>query len=80
MARHLLPELRDLLADGQKLLLHGEELGDRVCGIVTGYLVWSGSSRPGPQAITLIERMVERQLGPVGRQIVADASTLKARA
>ena len=74
------PELKGLLADGQKLLLHGEELGDRVCGIVTGYLVWSGLVPDGPQAITLIERMVERQLGPIGRQLVADATALKARA
>ncbi len=73
------PELRQLLADGQKILLHGEELGDRVCGIVTGYLVWSGLVPDGPQAITLIERMVERQLGPIGRQLVADATALKAR-
>ena len=73
------PELRALLAEGQKLLLHGEELGDRVCGIVTGYLVWSGLVPDGPQAITLIERMVERQLGPTGRELVADAAALKAR-
>ena len=73
------PELRQLLADGQKILLHGEELGDRVCGIVTGYLVWSGLVPDGPQAITLIERMVERQLGPIGRHLVADATALKAR-
>ncbi len=48
-------------------------------GIVTGYLVWSGLVPDGPQAITLIERMVERQLGPIGRQLVADATALKAR-
>ena len=73
------PEIKELLNGGAKLLLHGEELGDRVCGIVTGYLVWSGLVPDGPQAITLIERMVERQLGPIGRQLVADATALKAR-
>ncbi len=70
------PELRDLLAGGQKVLLHGEELGDRVCGIVTGYLIWAGFVPAPPEAVTLIERMVERQLGPLGRELVAAAAAI----
>lgn len=74
------PELQQMLADGEKVLLHAEELGDRVCGIITGYLVWADLVPESPQAVTLIERMVERQLGPQGRELVAAACSLAARA
>ena len=70
------PELRSMLEAGQKLLLHADVLGDPVCGLVTGYLVWSGLVPRGPEAVTLIERMVKRQLGPYGRELVAVAAGL----
>ena len=69
----LYPELRDLLAAGHKVLIHGEELGDRLCGLVAGYLIWSGLVPEGPQAISLTERLMQRQLGPVGRELVTVA-------
>ena len=62
----LYPELRDLLAKGEKLLVHQEELGDRICGLVAGYLLWAGLVPYGPQAISVIERLTGRQLGPEG--------------
>ncbi|MBA3280656.1 MAG: hypothetical protein H0U29_00330 [Acidimicrobiia bacterium] len=67
------PELRDLLAAQAQVLIHGEELGDRLSGIVAGYLVWSGLLPTGPKAISLTERLVQRQLGPVGRELVTVA-------
>lgn len=70
------PELRELLDQGQKLLLHRDELGDPVCGLVTGYLVWSRLVPETYEAVTLIESMVGRQLGPYGREIVEAASRL----
>ena len=70
------PELRSMLEAGQKLLLHADVLADPVCGLVTGYLVWSGLVPRGPEAVTLIERMVKRQLGPYGRELVAVAAAL----
>jgi hypothetical protein len=70
------PELRSMLEAGQKLLLHADVLGDPVCGLVTGYLVWSGLVPRGPEAVTLIEQMVKRQLGPYGRELVAVAAAL----
>ena len=65
-----------MLEAGQKLLSHADVLGDPVCGLVTGYLVWSGLVPRGPEAVTLIERMVKRQLGPYGRELVAVAASL----
>ena len=73
------PELADLLAGGAKLLIHGEELGDRISGIIAGYLVWTGLVPSGPKAISLTERLVQRQLGPVGRELVTIALGLPPR-
>lgn len=70
---YFFPELHDLLDQGQKLLIHREELGDPVCGLITGYLVWSGMVPESPEAVSLIEHIVKRQLGPYGRELV-DAS------
>ncbi len=70
------PELRSLLDDGKRILLHQEALNDAVCGLVTGYLVWAGLLPQGPEAVTLIEQMVARQLGPYGRELVSAAAAL----
>src|SRR5215211_3178675 len=47
----LYPELRALIGDGKKVLLHGEEVGDRLAGVVGGYIRWSGLVPEGPHAI-----------------------------
>ena len=70
------PELKALLSAGHKVLIHGEELGDRLSGIIAGYLVWTGLMESGPKAISLTERLVQRQLGPVGRELVTIALDL----
>ena len=72
----LLPELKGLIAARHKVLVHGEELGDRISGIVGAYLVWSGLMADGPQAISLTEQLMQRQLGPLGRELVAVALSL----
>ena len=73
MLASLYPELRELIGEGGKILLHGDELGDRISGIIAGYLVWTGMVPTGPEATYLVERLVHRQIGPVGREIVAVA-------
>ena len=65
-------------AAGGKVLVHGEELGDRISGIVAGYLVWSGLVPSGPEATSLTERLLHRQIGPVGRELVAVAVSMAA--
>jgi hypothetical protein len=81
-------DVRDALADlfshldqwtaaGERLLLHQEELGDRVMGVIGGYLIWSGRLPGGPQAIAVVERLIGHQMGPVGRDLVAEAAALK---
>jgi hypothetical protein len=78
--KHLYIELRHLLGGGEKLLMHQEEVGDRVCGLVAGYLLWAGLVPYGPQAISVTERLTGRQLGPLGRELVANADDLRAPA
>jgi hypothetical protein len=72
----LYPELRQMLLAGEKLLLHQDELGDRLCGIVAGYLLWTGAVPAGPHAISVVEQISHRQMGPPGRELVALASEL----
>jgi hypothetical protein len=72
----LYPEIKQLLSAGTRVLMHGEELGDRICGAVAGYLLWDGLVDSGPRTISVVEQITERQLGPVGRGLVAVAATL----
>lgn len=73
----LYPEIEELMAGGGKLVVHQEELGDRVCGTVAGYLLWSGLVESGPQAISVVEQITQRQLGPAGRELVGVAAALR---
>ena len=79
-ARGILGDLyRDLhgrLTAGERMLIHQEELGDRVAGVVAGYLLWSDRLQSGPQAITVLEHMTGHPMGPSGRELVAFASQL----
>jgi hypothetical protein len=70
-------EIETLLGRGEKLLIHQEEVGDRVCGLVAGYLLWAKLVPYGPQAISVTERLTGRQLGPHGRELVAIAEQLR---
>jgi hypothetical protein len=72
----LYPEIKELIGSGAKVLMHGEELGDRICGAVAGYLLWDELIDSGPRAISAIEQITQRQLGPVGRGLVAVAASL----
>jgi len=74
--RALYPEIKGLLAEGTKVLMHGEELGDRICGTVAGYLLWDGLIDSGPRTISAVEQITQRQLGPLGRELVAVAASL----
>ncbi|HEX2274189.1 MAG TPA: hypothetical protein VHG90_09990 [Acidimicrobiales bacterium] len=76
----VLPKLRDWLAAGEKVLMHQEELGDRVQGLAGGYLVFAGLVADPAQAIAIVEQINQRQMGPPGRELVAAAAELAADA
>ncbi|MGO9965570.1 MAG: hypothetical protein ACLPUG_19365 [Acidimicrobiales bacterium] len=67
----LYPALHGWLRSGERVLLHQEELGDCVMGVVAGYLLWSEILPDGPRAITAMEQLLRRQMGTVGRTIVS---------
>jgi hypothetical protein len=71
-------ELDGLIEAGEKLVVHQDELGDRLMGVMAGYLVYTGMVPEGPKAITLVERIVQRQIGPAGRSLVTVAAGLRA--
>ncbi|MEM8922411.1 MAG: hypothetical protein AAGD35_02840 [Actinomycetota bacterium] len=66
-------ELSTLLGGGRKLLLHMEEVGDRMAGFIAGYIRWSAMVPVTFEAIMVVERILGRQMGPVGRNIVTAA-------
>jgi len=68
--------LDEWLGAGDRVLLHQEELGDRVMGVVAGYLLWCHRLPGGSQAIAVTERLVGRQMGPQGRDVVAEVAVL----
>jgi hypothetical protein len=70
------PMIRGWLAAGEKVLVHQEELGDRVQGVMAGYLVWAGMVPSPAQAISIVEQINSRQMGPPGRELVAIAAEL----
>jgi hypothetical protein len=69
-------DLQTWMGEGQRLLLHQEELGDRLMGVVAGYLRWTAMLDTGPQAITVVEQLLGRQMGPPGRELVAVAESI----
>ncbi len=66
--------LQQWLADpGERVLVHHEEFGERLLGVLAGYLLFAfpDAITSGPQATVTIEKIAGRQLGAVGREIVA---------
>jgi hypothetical protein len=76
IAEELYPELAAMIAAGGKVLVHQDELSDRVAGLMAGYLLWSGVVPHAPQATSIVERLLNRVMGPTGRDIVAMAATM----
>ncbi len=64
------------LAVGSRLLVHREEVGDHIGGLMAGYLLWSGLVEGSPEAVVVWEQLVKRRLGPTGRNYVAHALEL----
>ena len=70
----LYPMLQGWLAEGEKVLIHQEQFGDIVAGLLGGYLIFARLVPSGPQAITILEQLTHRPMGPTGRELVALAT------
>jgi len=66
-------DLRAQLAAGDRIVVHHDDLGDRLLGVMGGYLIAAGLVPEAPRATAMVERLVERQMGPSGRELVAVA-------
>jgi len=64
--------IQNWLDDGERVLLHREELGDELMGVVAGFLLWTRRLPSSSQAISVAEHLLHRQMGPAGRRLVAD--------
>ena len=74
--KELYAHLHEWQAGGERLLVHQEELGDRLMGAVGGYLVATHLIGSGSQAIMIMERIAGKQMGPVGRELISVAADL----
>ena len=70
-------ELHDLLGANKKLMIHSEEVGDRILGIMGGYIRWTGMVDDPSQAIIITERIGGRQLDTWARELILNVHTLR---
>jgi len=63
--------IRDHVDKGHRIVVHREELGERISGLMAAYLLWMDLVPDGPRAINVTEQLFERELGPVARELVS---------
>jgi hypothetical protein len=67
----LYPALLGWLQAGDRILIHQDELSERVSGVIAGFLCWCKVIPELPNAIVAVEQLMKRQMGSAGRSIVA---------
>ena len=72
----LYPAMYEWLRSGERVLVHQDELGDRLMGVMAGYIRWSGILPDDPRAIAVVEQILSRQMGSAGRRLVAIVGNL----
>ena len=70
-------ELKELMASNQKVVMHAEEVGDRLLGIIGGYIRWTGMVEDPSQAIIITERIGGRQLDTWARELILNVHELR---
>jgi hypothetical protein len=73
----LYPALLRWLYGGERVLVHQDQLDERLAGLLGGFLYWSGLVPELPLAISAIENLLRRQLGSTGRTIATLAIEIK---
>lgn len=63
--------IRDHVRARHKIVIHREELGDTITGLIAAYLLWMGLVPDGPRAIVITEKLFERELTATGREFLA---------
>jgi hypothetical protein len=65
-------DLATSMQNNVTVLLHSDEVSDRLLGVIAGYLVWTKKVPTTSQAIALVERLFKRSIGPDGRTVLFD--------
>jgi hypothetical protein len=63
-------DLANSMNNQTMVLLHSDEVSDRLLGVIAGYLVWSSRVPTTSTAIALVERLFKRSIGPDGRSVL----------
>lgn len=64
--------LQKWLDDGERILLHREEIGDDLMGLIAAFLLHTKRLDSTNQAISVVEHLLGRQMGAVGRELVVN--------
>lgn len=76
-ARTLFTELKQLLTNNVKVVVHGEEVGDRIMGAMGAFVRWYGLVEDPKEAIAVSERLAGHQLDPSARELILRAHQLR---
>ena len=71
-------DMANCMSNKTVVLLHSDEVSDRLLGVIAGYLVWSKRVPTIPTAIALVERLFKRSIGPDGRSVLFDLPEVRA--
>lgn len=55
----------------ERVLIHHEEFGERLVGVLAGFLLYTGVVDQGAHAIVMMEKITGKELGAPGRELVA---------
>jgi hypothetical protein len=73
----LYTEFSQHLQRGMKIIIHAEEVSERLHGLMGGYIRWSGLVDDAAQTIILTERIAGRQLDPDSRELILRVHELR---
>lgn len=72
--REVYAALDDALSAHARVLIHREVVDDEMAGLLGGYLVHSGLIDDPVLAVAVIQEILGRPLGPIGRSLVQPAA------
>lgn len=76
-AKGLFTELRRLLTSNVKVIVHGDEVSDRIMGAMAAFARWHGLVEDPTEAIAIGERLAGHQLDPAARALILRAHELR---
>jgi hypothetical protein len=60
-----------LADENEMVFIHHEEFGDKLLGVIAGYLIYAGYLHEGTHAVHFVEKLTGRNLDSEAREIVA---------